>query len=173
MAIPRFAFYRVAIGTVLALVAVGGSVSSAVELPGGQQSVSEIAGCIADIASDSSWVRIVPGSANRSCLHAGQGTTIPVSKEVRESLKQFRRDDLVVVRRSTPDGPLASMAPQVTKLGRVDRLIGAIVPVAFLVVLGLLFRRAGVPLSRLIVGKDGRYSNSKVQMALWFGVLLL
>ena len=92
---------------------------------------------------------------------------------VQNSLKEIHKGDRLAVLVATDGGQmgLQAMSVRVVPVGvrnRVLALLGA--ALAFWLVCFLL---SGFHPERLILGEDGRFSNSKFQTVLWFGVLVV
>lgn len=60
-------------------------------------------------------------------------------------------------------------APEVIRINQMDRVLVLGAGLAIHLIFGILL--LGKKLKWLVIGLDNRYSNSKCQMALWFGVL--
>jgi hypothetical protein len=134
---------------------------------------------------------------DQSSLTVRDGDTpvgVTAGKEWKKRLEDLRPGDRVTVRvtdeppadsrkdgTAPKDAAPGATAPRVvlkdisaaqtipmTRWGRVGVLLGAL---AMLCVVALVTLRTHVP--KLLVGKDGRYSNSKFQMAIWFAVLIV
>ncbi len=94
-------------------------------------------------------------------------------KALQTRLKDFRAGDVVRVELSQ-EGALVSLreiaAAESVSVGRYDRLIALGLGAGVLLILALVFLRGNI--LGLFLGKDGRYSNSKFQMAMWFGIVI-
>jgi len=93
-----------------------------------------------------------------------------------EKLKGFKKGDLLVLDVvKEPDKPsiLKGVSVKTVQVGRWLRFGILLLSVGALwaVVFGLL-RVAGKNFSDTLVGEDNRYSNSKIQLVVWFGVVL-
>ena len=109
-----------------------------------------------------------PADANNHAICNGQAFILSVSDELKSKVKLFNAGDQVRVDYS--DKALKSISIVSSQVCAGERLL--VLGGAFLLCLliaALLTRWA--PLE-LIVGEDGRYSNSKTQMAVWFLVVI-
>lgn len=87
-------------------------------------------------------------------------------------LKGLHKGDRLAILVSTENGQaiLQSMSVRVVTVGRLFRTVVLLVAIfAFWLVCFLL---SGFHPEKLIMGEDGRFSNSKFQTVLWFGVLV-
>ncbi len=91
---------------------------------------------------------------------------------LQDRLKGLHKGDCLSVVVATENGQatLQAMSVRVVPVGRVFRTVVLLVALfAFWLVCFLL---SGFHPEKLIVGEDGRFSNSKFQTVLWFGVLV-
>ena len=143
----------------------------------------EIAGVtVLAVADDASSLSVKSGA---------EVVTIVAGKEFKTRLENLRPGDRVTVtvaeeqKTRAADGQKTGTGGEVTtqtvlkditaagaipaaRLFRVGVLLAAFV---ILLVVALIALRSKVPM--LLIGKDGRYSNSKFQMAIWFAVLIV
>lgn len=96
------------------------------------------------------------------------------SKPLQAALKNHDKDDLVTatVIRENGETVLDEIRTVTVPVGKRFRLLVMVVCGA-LMVLGTALFLHGHDTARLMVGADNRYSNSKFQMLLWFGVLVM
>jgi len=133
-------------------------------------------------AAETPAPRTIPGAivgavaddqSSLTIKHDGAVVTIAAGKEFKKRLEGLRPGDRVTVE-VTGETPAAlkDLAAAETIVAsprfRVVALLGGL---AMLLSFALVALRTDV--SALLVGKDGRYSNSKVQMAIWFAVLIV
>lgn len=123
---------------------------------------------IDDLDTNLASVTITDCSANSSSQFNGKVMTLTVDSGLRPQLKTLQKLDHVTI--DTDGKSVSSIA-----LRRITVRPGLRVSVLG-IALGALFLIAalitrGHPL-KLIIGQDGRYSNSKFQMAVWFWVVL-
>lgn len=99
--------------------------------------------------------------------------TIEVDKELQPLVKGFRRGDIVAVRfiEGKDKKILEGIAPKSVEVSAVTRGLVVSFSALGLLLLTWLFLQAGP--SNLLVGVDNRYSNSQLQIAAWFGVLVV
>jgi len=132
------------------------------------QMVCKGQGCrIENIAADYSSIAVVD-SATAASIHF-----VVKDTNLQERLKGFQTGDAVECSGERKDNQtvLQAIAVKTVKVRPGRRLwVLASSTLAFLLMVGILslFR----PLE-LIVGEDGRYSNSKFQIALWFLILMI
>lgn len=127
--------------------------------------------------------QLIETGANYACITikdcpTGACTEKPEQTRVDDSglrtdLKSFKPGDHLVLDVSEKDGiPVLTsvgIAVRQTPLSRIVVVFGIAALLAF--VLATVFGR-GHPFRLAIIGADNRYSNSKFQMAVWFGVLI-
>jgi len=92
---------------------------------------------------------------------------------LQDELKALHKGDRLSVMVAADNGQtvLQMMSVRVAPVGRLYRaLVLVVVACVFWVVCFLL---SGFHPQRLIMGEDGRFSNSKFQTVLWFGVLMI
>lgn len=99
--------------------------------------------------------------------------SIAAGKDFKKRLEDLRPGDLVTVEitdepRSVLKDIAAAHVIEASPRRRAMALLGAVAVLGLFALAGL---RSDVP--KLVLGKDGRYSNSKVQMAIWFAVLIV
>ena len=131
---------------------------------------------VAEVAADQSSLRVAPtGAAGRSWRDLAIPAKDEAGKALRARVKSsVHPGDLVVVKVAAVKG----QQPALTKLDIETVPVAASqrwLTMAGAALLLLLFVKAALAgnLQRLIVGLDGRTSNSKFQMAVWFGVLMV
>ena len=91
-------------------------------------------------------------------------------KTLQDELRTFHVGDRVVIYSDTPPD-LTSLAPaRVEEMATCERIVALLLSVAVLI--SLLAVLLGRQVSMLLIGLDGRYSNSKFQMFVWFGVVI-
>ncbi len=90
--------------------------------------------------------------------------------------EDFKKGDLLIFEVEKVSGKPDSMknaSVKTVQVSRWKRVLALFLPVAGLwLVVGLSLKAAGKDFSSFLVGEDGRYSNSKLQLAVWFGVVL-
>jgi hypothetical protein len=158
--------------TSLAL-ASGGTVSLSVSPPGAGPAAGPVAHISGKVA------QVDPTGGSISLLSGGkiQDFAIDSGSAAATTAKRLKTDDLVTVE-ATPPTP-AKPQPKVTKIdtpryGATAFGIAGAILVALIVLLILSKFLLGLRSpSTLILGFDGRYSNSKFQMCVWFGVLIV
>ncbi len=98
--------------------------------------------------------------------------TIPVLDDLRNLVKQYHAGDHVIVRLRSDTNGLASLRPQKITIDSSIRLYVLAAPVVVIILVYVVLRIRNFSMSRLILGKDGRYSNSKFQMTIWLFVVV-
>ena len=113
-------------------------------------------------------VTVTDCSANKPSPCNGTVMTLAVESGVRSELKDLHKSDHVTI--DTDGKNLLSVS--ILKIPVAPRYRATVIGIALvlLFLLTVLFTW-GHPL-KLIIGQDGRYSNSKFQMAIWFWVVL-
>lgn len=114
-----------------------------------------------------------PGGSAGSHQIALNGQTLELgaaADEVRQKLALARAGDKISLRLDSPTAPksITKIEKISRPVGRKHRLMAMAASLLGLFLVALFFTR-GKP-QALILGKDQRYSNSQVQMALWFAV---
>lgn len=89
---------------------------------------------------------------------------------VKDGLKQLHGGDYVTVLFSAADNSLKTFSLETVAVDKITRvwIFLASTAICFLI----YWLVSGLHPFRLILGEDGRYSNSKFQIALWFAVLI-
>jgi len=95
--------------------------------------------------------------------------TLPVTDlVVRAQIKDhFQPGDRVTI--AFAANAVQEVGPEVVHISQTDRIWVLLGCLAAHLIFGFIF--LGSRFKRLLIGEDNRYSNSKCQMALWFGVL--
>jgi hypothetical protein len=94
---------------------------------------------------------------------------------VRERLKRMQHGDRIRITFTWADkgqGNLKQFCPDVVSPVSVKSRVGILLAIGLLCLLGGGLLSGGNPL-KLTIGEDGRYSNSKFQIAVWFFVLVV
>lgn len=91
---------------------------------------------------------------------------------LQDELKGLHKGDRlsVVVASENGQATLQAMSVRVVRVGRLFRTLVLMAAVFFFWLVGFLL--SGFHPEKLILGEDGRFSNSKFQTVLWFGVLV-
>jgi hypothetical protein len=91
---------------------------------------------------------------------------------LQDELKGLHKGDRlsVVVASENGQATLQAMSVRVVRVGRLFRTLVLMATVFFFWLVGFLL--SGFHPEKLILGEDGRFSNSKFQTVLWFGVLV-
>jgi hypothetical protein len=99
--------------------------------------------------------------------------SIAAGKEFKKRLEDLRPGDEVTVHVGTEPRPVLHDLAAATTIQASPRRRGAVLLGALVLVLAFGLVGLGAGVHGLVLGKDGRYSNSKVQMAIWFAVLIV
>ena len=99
--------------------------------------------------------------------------SLAVREDLRDSLSSFQPGDRVLVRVLADGVTLSSIRPRIKPTAMWERLVALAVPTTLFILMAVVMRLSGNPMSRLLLGKDGRYSNSKFQVTVWFVALLV
>lgn len=130
---------------------------------------------VTEIAKDQSSVKVVQtdvaGNPTRDLVVPDKGDA---GHALRAQLKSAAAGDLVYIAEVAP----AKQPPELAKLDFQVREVSVLirwVTLAGVALLLLFFARValGGPIGGLIVGLDGRTSNSKFQLTVWFGVVMV
>jgi hypothetical protein len=91
---------------------------------------------------------------------------------VQKELKEFKKGDHVALQTTTDDNRLVLQTVDVyaVSVSPEKRILVLCIAASLCLLLTAILTKF-LPL-RLVLGQDGRYSNSKVQMALWFSVVI-
>jgi hypothetical protein len=123
---------------------------------------------------DAATVRAVASDQSTLALkHDTAIVTVTAGKEFKKRLEDLRPGDTVTAEVTAGPDPVlkdlsAAAIVDASPRRRVLALLGGLV-----LVLGVGVVALGSGVTRLLLGKDGRYSNSKLQMAIWFAVLIV
>jgi hypothetical protein len=98
---------------------------------------------------------------------------VEVPAEQREAVRRFVPGDAVWTRLARDPDRVLALRPVSRPVSRARRSRAILAAVGVLALCLGFLRWYGVSVHRLLVGKDGRYSNSKVQAALWFAVFVI
>jgi len=112
----------------------------------------------------------------RNCPNSCDGEVLSISVRdtgAQKELKNFKKGDHVSVQVAPDNNQLILQTINIRALpvsSGARMLVLGIVAVAYLLLTSIL---TGFHPFRLVIGQDRRYSNSKVQIALWFSVVII
>jgi hypothetical protein len=153
------------ITSVLAVGAIGMSVMLTPTLAAAQQPSRQVTAAVTDLRPD--------GTLKLDLLGAAAGRALPVDAATKAQLQAIQPGDLVTVEFDQFDNP-----ERITRVVQVSRPVGVAprvvaVGIALFAIWLAAWVATGRKVSKLLIGQDNRYSNSKSQLVFWFGAVMV
>lgn len=171
--VPRRSGIRFGLASI-AILGCGASVFGAEESISAQPPAAWRAGIVADHSADGHTISVCETSSLKEVCNRDRVATFEVSEAARSRVSALSEGDRVEYlisneKKGSLDGLRAGVARNPFRKRIWMLVFSFAVLYGFVVV---LLRMSRLSAFDLVVGKDGRYSNSKTQCALWFGVLM-